>query len=210
MNRAYESAAREAQEIMAQAYEREEAARAEVFPHGGESDRRSGEKTVFSRGGESDPSGGETAVFPHEGESEGRAVGAEDIPDEGENGEVFPEEVEEAEDFDAYVTDRALEELGHRFPQMDLTELAQNPLFIRFAAGEGRDFRAICENFDAFIDQARALVRSAARPDRRTSSAAPVRRVPLSNIQRRELAAWNAANPAYRMSERDYFSRLRG
>ena len=78
MNRAYESAAREAQEIMAQAYEREEAARAEVFPHGGESDRRSGEKAVFPHGGESDPSGGETAVFPHAGESEGRAVGAED------------------------------------------------------------------------------------------------------------------------------------
>jgi len=179
MNQEYEGALQEAQELMAQAYEREEAARAEVFPGQGEN----APGTDF------------TKVLPHEGEN-GSA-------------EVYPEE-EEQDDIDAYVTDRALQELGQRFPGMDLTELAQNPLFIRFAAGEGRDFRQICENFDAFIDQARALVRSARQPDRRTSSAAPARRIPLSNVQRRELAAWNAANPAYRMSERDYFSRLRG
>lgn len=193
MNRAYESAPQEALEIMAQAYGREQTARAEVFPQPVENTAAPEE-------------------IPHAGEN-ARSVQAEDVlPHEGENagGKVYPEEAEEAEDLDAYVTDRALQELGQRFPGMDLTELAQNPLFIRFAAGEGRDFRQICENFDAFIDQARALVRSARQPDRRTSSAAPVRRVPLSSVQRRELAAWNAANPAYRMSERDYFSRLRG
>ena len=193
MNRESENAAREAMELMEGAYLREQAARREVFPAAGENAESSGS----------------TEEIPPMGENREALSAAEEIPHEGEN-EVYPEEVEEAEDLDAYVTDQALQELGHRFPQMDLTELAQNPLFIRFAAGEGRDFRAICENFDAFIDQARALVRSAALPDRRTSAAPPVRRVPLSNVQRRELAAWNAANPGYRMSEADYFRRLRG
>ncbi len=154
-------------------------------------------------------------------EAENAASGISADPEEAENfpdgSEAAPEEPDSLSDAldsapnfaapDEISVSAQLEALRMRYPRLNPVELAQNPLFIRFAAGCGNDFRSIYENFDQFIDEARRAAEAAVPAAVRATGAAGFSRPgsPLTPAQRRALTEWNRDCPQYRMSEQEYF-----
>lgn len=108
-----------------------------------------------------------------------------------------------------------IETLRKEFPDLPLSELASDPLFIRFARGKGNDFRAIYEDFGGFLDSVRETILNEEREKRKQlcrsggSSKSTPATYGLSRSQLDFLDAWNRDNPNYAMTPKQYAQHLK-